>query len=125
MKRMIVFVLSIFILSNAVSAQQPWTNGRLQVSPNGRYLQHENGKPFYWQGDIAWLLLQRLNRDEMKMYFENRKAKGFNVVQCVFLQFYTDKNSYGDSAYLNRNDLTPNQTPGNDPNNPEQYDFWD
>ncbi len=125
MKKLIVFVLSIFILSNAGAAQQPWTNGKLQVSANGRYLQYENSTPFFWQGDIAWLLLQRLNREEMNMYFKNRKAKGFNVVQCVFLQFYTDKNMYGDSAYLNRNELTPNQTPGNDPNDPEQYDFWD
>lgn len=109
----------------SLQAQQPWHNGRLEVSDNGRFIQHANGKPFFWQGDIAWLLLQRMSREEMKMYFENRKAKGFNVVQCAFLQFYSDKNYYGDSAYLEKDITKPLRTPGNDPVVPLQYDYWD
>lgn len=61
----------------------------------------------------------------MKMYFENRKAKGFNVVQLVFLQFHGEKNFYGDSAYHDRSLEHPAETPGKDPANLEQYDFWD
>lgn len=125
MKKATLIAVIYFVFETIVLAQTPWSNGKLQVSPNNRYLQHENGKPFFWQGDIAWLLLQRLNREEMKMYFENRKAKGFNVVQCIFFQYYTDTNPYGDSAYINKNITTPYRTKGNDPKDATQYDFWD
>ena len=45
-------------------SQNLWDNGKLAVSENGRYLQHANGRPFFWLGDTCWLLVQKLNRDE-------------------------------------------------------------
>ena len=42
--------------------EKPWSNGRLQVSANGRFLQFANGKPFFWLGDTGWLLPERLNQ---------------------------------------------------------------
>ena len=30
----------------------PWKNGALQISSNSRYLQHTNGSPFFWLGDV-------------------------------------------------------------------------
>lgn len=124
MKKLILVVL-LLVLTSSVLAQAPWNNGKLQVSTNGRYLQHANGKPFFWLGDTAWLLFQKMDRDEVKAYFANRKSKGFNVVQCVVLQFLKDVNAYGDSPFV-ENDLTRFKlTPGNDPKNAEQYDFWD
>lgn len=120
-------VLFIALLTFAINAnaQAPWNNGNLKVSENGRYLQHTNGKPFFWQGDTSWLMLTTLNRDEVKQYFENRKAKGFNVIQCIFVQNYDHKNSYGDYAYANNDISQPIQTPGNSPDNSEQYDYFD
>lgn len=120
-----IFIFLFALSSNLVYSQKPWDNGKLKISANGRYLQHENGNPFFWMGDTSWLLFQRLNREEVKNYFENRKAKGFNVIQCIFLQSHTHQNPYGDYAYAN-NDLTqPIHTMGNDPNDAEQYDYWD
>jgi len=117
--------IAFVILANLLLAQAPWTNGKLKVSENGRYLQFENCKPFFWLGDTGWLIFQRLDRDEVKQYFENRKTKGFNVVQCVFYQSYNDITVYGDSAYINKDITVPNHTPGNDPNNAAEYDYWD
>jgi len=113
------------ILATSLFGQVPWDNGNLIVSENGRYLQHENGKPFFWLGDTGWLVFQRLNRDEVKQYFENRKAKGFNVVQCIFIQAYTHQNFYGDYAYSNEDLTQPIQTAGNNPDDSEEYDYWD
>ena len=91
-----MFKKNIFIVFVAftvcLNAQTPWSNGNVKVSENGRYLQYSNGKPFFWQGDTSWLMLTRLNREEVKQYFENRKAKGFNVIQCIFVQNYDHKN---------------------------------
>ena len=62
--------------------KKPWKSGLLRVSDNGRYLQ--NGEtPFYWLGDTAWDLLQRLSVEEAGVYLKNRADKGFNVIQCV------------------------------------------
>ena len=58
---------------------------KLTVSENGRYLQYENGKPFFWLGDTAWELFHRLNKEESEQYLKNRADKGFTVIQAVVL----------------------------------------
>ena len=35
---------------------------RLKVSENKRFLQYEDGRPFFYLGDAAWELFHRLNR---------------------------------------------------------------
>jgi hypothetical protein len=59
--------------------------GRIKVAENRRYLQYENGKPFFYLGDTAWELLHRLNREEATPYLTNRARKGFTVIQAVVL----------------------------------------
>ena len=58
---------------------------RLVVSQNGRYLQYEDGRPFFYLGDTAWELFHRLNLTEAEQYLENRAEKGFTVIQAVVL----------------------------------------
>ncbi|HQU83635.1 MAG TPA: glycoside hydrolase family 140 protein [Pyrinomonadaceae bacterium] len=122
--KMLPMILILFISAN-IFAKAPWENGKLKVSPNGRFLQHENGTPFFWQGDTAWLLVQKLNREQIENYFADRKKKGFNVVQCIVLQFYEHKTPYGDAPFIGADMTKEYSTPGNNPNNAEQYDFWD
>lgn len=61
----------------------------LKISENGRYFNQNDGlgteKPFFWLGDTAWLLFQRLSLDQTKVYFENRKFRNFNVIQAVLV----------------------------------------
>ncbi|MFO7657926.1 MAG: glycoside hydrolase family 140 protein [Bacteroidales bacterium] len=121
----LIFCIAIIALSNLLLGQTPWEKGKLMVSENSRYLKHENGDPFFWLGDTGWLLFQRLNRDEVKKYFENRKEKDFNVILCIFLQFFHHTNAYGDSAFVNGDMSLPAITQGNDPNDATQYDYWD
>jgi len=56
---------------------------RLKVSDNGRFLVEEDGTPFFWLGDTAWLLIHTLEPEEVDTYLEDRAAKGFNVIQTV------------------------------------------
>jgi hypothetical protein len=58
---------------------------RIQTSPDGHYLMTAHGQPFFWLGDTAWELYHRLNREEIERYLENRRLKGFNVIQAVAL----------------------------------------
>ena len=66
-----------------LAAQEP---GRpITVSENGHYLQYADGRPFFYQGDTAWELFHRLDREQADLYLRNRAAKGFNVIQAVAL----------------------------------------
>lgn len=51
----------------------------LKVSENKRYLVKQDGEPFFYLGDTAWALLQRLTREETDRYMEDRASKGFTA----------------------------------------------
>lgn len=59
--------------------------GKLKVSENNRYLVFEDGTPFFWLGDTAWELFHRLSKEDAVKYLENRREKGFTVIQAVIL----------------------------------------
>lgn len=61
-----------------------WNRLSLGVSENGNYLT-EGEKPFFWLGDTAWLLLQKLGEEDVRIYLRNRKEKGYNVIQTVLV----------------------------------------
>ncbi len=80
----------------------------LKVSSDGRRLTVADGKAFFYLGDTAWELFHRLNRDETKLYLDDRAAKGFNVIQAVALAEYgglTEPNASGDLPLV-KNDPT-------------------
>lgn len=54
--------------------KKPWSNGRLMVSDNHKFLQHENGTPFFWLGDTGWLLPEKLDRSEAQFYLQKCRA---------------------------------------------------
>ncbi len=60
-------------------------HGGLKISDNKRYIVHEDGTPFFYLGDTGWELLHRLTKEETEKYLENRRAKGFTVIQTVIL----------------------------------------
>ncbi len=61
------------------------TRGQLRVSVNGRYIETQEGKPFFWLGDTAWELFHRLSREEAEKYLQHRATHGFTVIQAVAL----------------------------------------
>lgn len=84
------FVLAIVITFVAAfqayaveSGAMPFAHGRLRVDKSQRYLCHEDGTPFLYLGDTAWELFARLTTDEATTYLENRRLKGFSVIQAV------------------------------------------
>lgn len=97
----------------------------LQVSENGRYLQHENGAPFFWLGDTGWLLFQKLSREEASQYLQDRHDKAFNVIQVMVIHDLSEKNYYGDFAFIDQDPARPDITPGSSYQNANEYDYWD
>jgi hypothetical protein len=85
---------------------------RLRVTPNRRYLQYDDGRPFLYLGDTAWELFHRLNREEATHYLTNRSEKGFTVIQAVVLAQLgglTVPNPYGDLPLTDGDPARPNE----------------
>jgi hypothetical protein len=73
---------------------------KLKVSPNGRYFVDQDGKPFFYLGDTAWLIFQRLTRDEVDEYLKDRAAKGFTVIQAYVLRGLSARHPDGATSLL-------------------------
>ncbi len=97
----------------------------LKISENGRYFMTEDGKPFFWLGDTSWLLFKNVDREEAGQFLENRREKGFNVVQIMVLHTLDIQNVYGDRALIDGDITRPNITDGDDPADSLAYDYWD
>lgn len=83
----------------AANDQKPWANGRLRVSDNQRFLMHENGTPFFWQGETGWLLPERLDRAEAGWYLQRCREEGYNVVQIQVINGVPAYNIYGQMSH--------------------------
>jgi hypothetical protein len=122
MKRnfLLLTFLSCFI-SSTIQAQ-------IKVSPNNRFLTTKDAKPFFWLGDTDWELFHRLTREEAAQLLETRRKQGFNVIQAVALAEFNgirEPNRYGDVPLINEDPTKLAITPGTNPTNTEQYDYWD
>jgi hypothetical protein len=90
----LLFTILLIITSGTIlhSQEMPWEgpssdfgHGKLKVSENSRFLTFEDGTPFFYLGDTGWELFHRLNKNDTEKYLENRRAKGFTVIQAVVL----------------------------------------
>lgn len=124
-KFLIPVILAVLTIVACNTRKTVVETGKLKVSDNGRYLVKEDGKPFFWLGDTGWLLFSKLSREEAEKYLEDRKEKGFNVIQVMVLHTVHAANFYGDSALVKGDASHPLTTPGNTPSDSVQYDFWD
>ncbi|GAB3996828.1 glycoside hydrolase family 140 protein [Spirosoma daeguense] len=120
-----VFFLATFWACTSEKKADETDPNQLKVSDNNRFVAQGDNKPFFWLGDTGWLLFTRLNREEAETYLENRKQKGFNVVQVMVLHTLGATNVYGDSALVGKNIATPKLTEGSSFTDSTQYDFWD
>lgn len=121
-----ILLIAFFVASFSTNGKaQTKKFSKLIVSQNGHYLMQKKGKPFFWVGDTGWLLFLKLNREEADKYLEDRRKKGFNVIQVMVVHSPGEVNVYGDSALINKNVATPKTTPGNKFSNKSEYDFWD
>jgi hypothetical protein len=101
---------------------------KLKVSPDHHFILKDNGQPFFYLADTAWELFHRLNRREAAEYLRTRAQQGYTVVQAVALaelDGITDPNAYGKLPLIDKDPTRPAITPGANPANPTEYDYWD
>ncbi len=97
---------------NWIGMSADLSHGKLKVSENKRFLEFEDGTPFFYLGDTGWELFHRLNKDETEKYLENRRAKGFTVIQAVILaevDGLNTPNAEGNKPLINNDPLKPNE----------------
>jgi hypothetical protein len=103
-----------------------------RVDPTGRHFQSSDGRAFFWLGDTAWLLAQASTREDADLFLETRADQGFSVIQMAAVNAERRAfagvlvpNAYGDSAFIAGDPARPRTTPGADPDDPAEYDYWD
>jgi len=128
MHKRCIFYIVLSLVSTAASgtiwkgSPVDFSHGRLKVSDNRRYLQHEDGTPFFYLGDTAWELFHRLDREEADHYLTDRAGKGFTVIQAVALAELDGlrvPNAYGHLPFVDFDPTRPAIVDG-----PEN-DYWD
>ena len=85
---------------------------RVTISSNRRFLIFEEGSPFFWLADTAWELFHRLTLEEAETYLEDRRRKGFTVIQAVVLAEMDGlnvPNRYDHRPLINNDPLRPNE----------------
>lgn len=131
----------VLITGACVNAEVPrigpswdFSHGDLQVSENGRYLVHKDGTPFFYLSDTNWDLFRRARREDVVRLINKRREQGFTVICGPVtgnLDAYLYKrplempNPYDDLPFIDKDFARPDVTPGADPSDPEQYDYWD
>jgi len=114
-----IFAVILITTGYIHSQENPWkgpsanfTHGKLKVSDNKRFLVFEDGTPFFYLGDTGWELFHRLNKEETEKYLENRRGKGFTVIQAVALaelDGLNTPNTEGNKPLIDNDPLKPNE----------------
>jgi hypothetical protein len=77
-----------------------------------RYLVDSKNQPFFWLGDAAWSLIAQLKREDVDIYLDDRKSKGFSVVLVSLIEhkfcINAPANIYGDAPFTGKPFSTPN-----------------
>jgi hypothetical protein len=117
-KNNLLFILIFFSLqiqAQEVKWQGPsidFSKGKLEVSDNGRFIQFEDGSPFFYLGDTGWELFHRLDKKDAERYLENRREKGFTVIQAVILaelDGLNTPNAEGETPLIDNDPTKPNE----------------
>jgi len=116
--KLVILLLLCFCYS-AYSQEDTWkgkstdlAKGKLLISEDGRHFKYKDGTPFFYLGDTAWELFHRLNLEEVELYLENRRAKGFTVIQAVILaelDGLNTPNRNGDIPFIENDFAQPNE----------------
>lgn len=119
MKRAFPILITLIFNFIQLFPQTPWkgpsvsfTHGKLKVSDNRRFIIFDDGTPFFYLGDTGWELFHRLSKDETEKYLENRRSKGFTVIQAVALaelDGLNTPNAEGNRPLIDNDPLKPDE----------------
>jgi len=85
--------------------------GPIRISPNGRYFADQDGVPFFWLGDTQWELFRLFTIEDAEAVLENRKSKGFSVIQIMITGVGdgTEPDLAGQAPWIDNDPAAPNE----------------
>lgn len=85
-------------------------HGPVRVAPDGRYLAHADGTPFFWLADTAWNGALLSSDADWDHYVKERTRQKFTAVQFVATQFRAapDGDANRQLAYTGKEKITIN-----------------
>lgn len=86
----------------------------LRIPSSKRYIEDSANRPFLVRGDAAWSLIVQLTREDVELYLEDRRRKGFNLLLVNLIEHHfadnPPRNVYGHAPFGGNNDFTrPNE----------------
>ena len=76
-----------FVCANPTGKTRFTRHGPLRVSPDNRYLMHEDGTAFFWLSDTAWNGALLSTPEDWDLYIKERTRQKFSAVQFVVTQW--------------------------------------
>lgn len=76
-----------FICTASKNNNRFTTHGPIRVSRNQRFLEHQDGTPFFWLADTSWNGPLRSTDEEWSYYLQERVRQKFSAVQWVTTQW--------------------------------------
>jgi len=89
-----------------------FSHGAIKVSSDGRHLVHADGTPFFYLGCTAWDILYAWTREQVDVYLENRRQRGFTAIQGGTVGYIGDwdrQNKYGNKPFIGEDISKPNE----------------
>ena len=106
----LLIALSIPTLVPGANPNQTGKLLALHISENNRFLITSDGDPFFYLGDTGWVLFERLKREEVDLYLQDRASKRFTVIQAVVIfSGGFGLNAYGHRAVIDNDPSKPNE----------------
>jgi len=96
----------------AVTARRAPALRPVRVHTGGRFLETDDGRPFFWLGDTAWQLIHATTREECSYYLHTRARQGYTVVQAVVLSEFDGLNkpsALGERPFADNDPTRPNE----------------
>lgn len=115
--KQLLLILLIISATNTFATKKPWDNGKITVSEDGKFLMHENGTPLFLLGNTAWLMPQRLDRDEAAYFLKRCAEAEYNFVKIQVLNGIPSFNTYGQPSHHDNELVTGSAQ--------NMYTYWD
>lgn len=96
----------------AYSGDNPlYQRGELRLSDNKRYIEYNDGTPYFFMGDTVWCGPAFAKMDDWNVFLQDRVEKNFNAIQFVTAQWRMfDKDRDGNRTFTGHDaiEINPN-----------------
>jgi hypothetical protein len=84
-------------------------HGELRLSGNKRYIEHNDGRPFFWLADTVWCGPLLADLDDWKVFLNDRVEKEFTAIQFVMTQWrMAETDAAGNPAFTGKEKVAVN-----------------